>query len=263
MPQDRDPAPSRDGDTDLSAHARVVRSYFETTSAAGHGQSAIDYPTATAGLRRGLGDWLDVTGKRVLDLGCGTGELCWLARQHGAKRVVGVNLSQGEIDFARPLVEVEFVREDILAYLRGCEDGSVDAIFALNILEHLEKDQLIDVLEQAVRSLSDGGVLVAMVPNATSAYGGMTRYWDITHCTAFTPSSVIQLMRLCGFASAEFREWGPVPHGVVSTLRYLAWQAIRAWTRFRLMVETGGGKGGIYTADMVFRLTRRRASGQA
>lgn len=237
-----------------AAQTRVIRDYFETTSAAGQGGAAVDYLRSTAGLRRGLGNWLDVRGKTVLDLGCGMGELCWLALDAGATQVTGVNLSQGEIDFARPHVAAEFVCEDILAHLRARADRSVDRIFALNILEHLDKDTLVQVLDEARRCLATDGALVAMVPNATSTFGSMTRYWDITHHNAFTPSSVTQLMRLCGFSQAEFREWGPVPHGLVSGLRYLLWQCFRAGIWFRLMVETGGGKGGIYTADMLFRM---------
>lgn len=252
MPQ---PMPPDSGDA--SARRQLVERYFETTSAAGHEGRVLDYRLATAGLRRGLGDWLDVRGQSVLDLGCGTGELCWLAAAHGAARVVGVNMSAGEIDFARPHVNAELVCADILAYLSGCPAASVDRIFALNILEHLSKDELVQVLAQAHRCLRAGGTLVAMVPNAISIFGTMTRYWDITHCSAFTPSSVRQLMRLCGFDDAQFREWGPRPHGLVSTIRFLLWQGIRAATWFRLMVETGTGKGGVYTADMLFRLRKR------
>jgi SAM-dependent methyltransferase len=247
-------------DTPENARERVVRQYFETTSSAATTSDAPDYARLTQGLRRGLGGWLDVAGKRVLDLGCGKGELCWLAVQGGASRVVGVNLSRSEIEYARPHVAAEFACEDILFYLRGQAARSVDRMFALNILEHLDSDTLVAVLEEAARVLEDGGQLVAMVPNATSSHGAMTRYWDITHHSAFTQSSVWQLVRLCGFASAEFREWGPVPHGVVSLVRWVLWQFFRAGTWFRLMVETGGGKGGVYTSDMLFRLqTRPRA----
>lgn len=256
MSQETKPGPTT-APTLMSAHQRVLKSYFETTSAAGFGDARVDYRAATAGIKRGLGDWLDVAGRTVLDLGCGTGELCWLAVSLRAERVVGVNLSAGELEFARPHVDATFVLDDILTYLSACPDASVDRIFALNILEHLSKDDLVKVLDQASRCLTDGGHLIAMVPNATSAYGTMTRYWDITHHTAFTPSSVRQLMRLCGFSAAEFRECGPIPHGAVSLVRYGLWQVIRGLTWFRLMVETASGKGGIYTADMLFRLTKR------
>lgn len=240
--------------TEDSAHRRVVNSYFETTSSVQ--ATGIDYATATAGLARGLGSWFDVAGLEVVDLGCGLGELAWLAADRGAKRVVGVNLSQGELDVATKHVRAEFVCADIAAYLAGCPDASVDRIFALNILEHLSKDELVKVLDESRRVLRPGGRLVAMVPNATSPHGGMTRYWDITHHNAFTPSSVNQLMRLCRFSAAEFREWGPTPHGLVSAVRYGLWQGVRLATWMRLMIETASGKGGIYTADMLFRLTK-------
>ena len=239
-----------------NAHARVVRDYFASTSQASVADRSVDYQALSAGLKRGLGEWLDVPGKSVIDLGCGTGEFSWLACDQGAREVVGVNLSEEEINFAHPHVPAEFVHQDILTYLSGRPDESVDRIYALNILEHLTKDDLVAVLEQSQRCLRGGGQLIAMVPNATSPFGTMTRYWDITHLLAFTPSSMRQLQKLCGFRSIEFREWGPRPHGVISTIRYLLWQTIRAMIWFRLMVETSSGKGGIYTADMLFRLTK-------
>ena len=105
--------------------------------------------------------------------------------------------------------------------------------------------------------LKPGGTLVVMVPNATSPFGGMTRYWDFTHEIAFTPSSVRQLARLVGFKSdVEFRECGPIPHGLISGVRYLLWQAFRLGIWFRLMVELASSKGGIYTADMMFKLEK-------
>ena len=235
------------------AHRRVVENYFETTSQSSD-QSEAALEASARGLQRGLDSWLDVAGCEVLDLGSGTGTLCWLAKRHGASRVVGVNLSQGEIEFAEQRVDAEFVNQDILAYLRAAPDASFDRIFALNILEHLDKDTLVAVLEESRRCLRPGGSLVAMVPNAISPFGGMTRYWDITHHNAFTPSSVWQLTRLSGFERAEFREWGPRAHGLKSAVRSLLWQGIRASISARLLIETGSAKGGVYTADMLFRL---------
>lgn len=43
----------------------------------------------------------DLTGKSVLDLGCGEGFHTRLLRQKGADRVVGVDLFAGMIDLAR------------------------------------------------------------------------------------------------------------------------------------------------------------------
>jgi SAM-dependent methyltransferase len=243
-----------------SAHERVIANYFETTSAKGSSSSDASLISSAQGLSRRLRPWLDVKGMRVVDLGSGTGELCGISVSHGAASVVGVNMSEGEIEYARTITDADFVMQDIGDYLANQPDESIDRIYAINILEHLDKDQLVEVLEQAYRCLSPGGSLVAMVPNATSPFGGMTRYWDITHYNAFTPSSVLQLAQLVGFGqNAEFRECGPIPHGIVSGIRYLLWRFIRQIIRAYLLVELASGKGGVYTADMMFRLTKKRS----
>jgi SAM-dependent methyltransferase len=245
-----------------SAHQRVVEEYFRTTSLAGCPGDPESFSRSVAGIRRRLGRWLDVRGKDVVDLGSGTGELCWVAREAGARSIVGVNLSQEEIDFSRRQVDVEFVRQDIAVFLAERAPESIDRIYALNILEHFDKDALVRVLEGAFRCLREGGQMIAMVPNATSPFGGMTRYWDITHQNAFTPSSVRQLSRLVGFGeNVDFRECGPVPYGFISSIRFVLWQGIRLLIRGYFMVELASDKGGVYTADMLFRLRKPRRRG--
>ena len=239
------------------ATRRVVENYFKTTSASGSAVDDATYEASVVGLKRRMGDWLEVRGQIVLDLGSGTGELCRCATEAGAVSVTGVNLSAEEIEFARTKCGASFIQGEIEAYLRAAPEASVDRVYALNILEHLGKDQLVGVLEGVHRVLKPGGSLVVMVPNATSPFGGMTRYWDFTHEIAFTPSSVRQLARLVGFKNdVEFRECGPIPYGVVSGIRYLLWQAMRLGIWFRLMVELASSKGGIYTADMMFRMRK-------
>ena len=257
VPDEADNDPVQTMEPSAASRERLIAGYFETTSGSAHDAAPASYAVRTRGLSRGLGVWLDVAGKSVVDLGCGVGELCWLAREAGATAIDGVNLSAGELEFARREVDAEFHCQDILAYLAARPDASVDRIFALNILEHLDHDMIVAVLEQARRCLAPGGTLVAMVPNATSPFGTMTRYWDFTHRLAFTPSSVHQLMRLCDFDRADFREWGPRVHGMLSAIRFVLWQAMRLSIWFRLVVETGSGKGGVYTSDMLFRLARQ------
>ena len=240
-----------------SAHDRVIADYYRITSAVGTLDNPEGFAESAIGLKRRLGDWLDVAGQGVVDLGSGTGQLCVLAVQGGARSVVGVNMSKEENDYARRYVNAEFVAMDIGDYLEGLPKASVDRIYALNILEHLDKDKLVRVLEAAYQCLRPTGSLVAMVPNATSPFGGMTRYWDITHHNAFTPSSVRQLSRLAGFGeSVEFRECGPVPYAFVSGLRYALWHVIRLVIKGYFFVELASDKGNIYTADMMFRLVK-------
>jgi SAM-dependent methyltransferase len=131
----------------------------------------------------------------------------------------------------------------------------VDFVTALNFFEHLSKDILLTVLHEIRRVLRPGGMLVAMVPNAISPFGGLTRYWDITHEWACVPNNFRQLAALTGFDSnVEFRECGPVVHGVYSAIRYLLWQVIRAGIAAWFLIEVAHPKGGVYTMDMLVQL---------
>lgn len=244
-------------DQKTPATQRIVSDYFRTTSSSGSAASREHFDASTTSLRRRLGPWLDVSGLTVIDLGSGTGELCYCAQKSGAIQVTGVNLSPEEIAYARTQCSAEFALDDIESYLLRQPNDSVDRIYALNILEHVGKDKLICILEAAFRSLRPGGALIAMVPNATSPFGGMTRYWDFTHEIAFTPSSVNQISKLVGFEKpVQFRECGPVPHGLVSGIRYILWRMLRLGIKFRLLVELASDKSGIYTADMMFRMEK-------
>jgi hypothetical protein len=96
-----------------------------------------------------------------------------------------------------------------------------------------------------------------MVPNALSPFGSTTRYWDMTHEWAFTPNNFHQLAALTGFSDRiDFRECGPVPHGLKSAVRYALWQGIRAGIAAYNLIEVADTRGGVYTRDMLVRLHR-------
>lgn len=244
-----------------TAEQRIISEYYATTSSGVGGmRDKSGFDRTVKGLKRRFGNWLDVEGMDVIDLGSGTGELCSLLEASGAKTVVGVNLCQDEIGFAEQYSGATFVCSDVGEYMASRNTSSIDVVFAMNILEHLDKNCLIGLLENIHRVLRPGGVIVAMVPNAVSPFGGMTRYWDFTHQQAFTPSSVMQLSRLCGFDEVGFKECGPVVHGLKSGVRYLLWMGIRLAIKGYLLVETASGKHGIYTSDMLFRMRKSRES---
>jgi SAM-dependent methyltransferase len=234
----------------------VFRRYFETTAARSHGASARDYARAADGLLRRFGRWLpDDRDAVCLDLGCGTGHMLYLLEREGFRRTTGVELDQEQLNAARPFVHGALVAGDVLEYLGGCPTASVDLVSAVNFLEHLSKDTLLSLLREIRRVLRAGGSLVAMVPNAVSPFGGLTRHWDITHEWAFTPNNFRQLAPLAGFDPAiEFRECGPVPHGLVSLARYALWRTIRVGIAAWFLIEIGSVRDGIYTMDMLVRL---------
>ena len=97
-------------------------------------------------------DWLDpidrafFAGKRILDVGCGTGRHAYLASRFGAREVVAVDLS-GAVEAARAnlasLDNVHVVQGDLLRLpLRdAAEGGGFDLIYSIGVLHHLPDPQ--------------------------------------------------------------------------------------------------------------------------
>ena len=234
---------------------KIFDAYYTSTSGRMAPIGRDYYERVSTGLRRRLKAWLPKAGNDVLDLGCGLGGLLYLCEQLDCRSLTGINLCQEEIEAAQPFVGASLRHGDLLSFLRQTED-TYDWIGCFNILEHLSKDDVLETLELCAARLRPGGALVVMVPNGLSLFAGTTRYWDITHTLAFVPNNFRQLAPLCGFSSVAFRECGPVAHGVVSSIRSVLWQGLRILTRFRLLVEVADAKDGIYTMDMLVRLTK-------
>jgi SAM-dependent methyltransferase len=236
--------------------AEIARNYYQTTANRGHSPAQEHYEQSAAGLLRRLRPWLPKDcGARCLDLGCGCGETLYMLERQGLCNTAGVDLCADEIEQARAFAHGDLYCTDVLTFLDKTKSASIDFITALNFLEHLSKDVMLKTVKEIARVLRPGGSLVALVPNAQSPLGMLTRHWDITHEWAFVPNNFEQLAPLAGFSSkVEFRECGPEPHGLKSGLRYLAWQMIRALIATYLLIEVANTKGGIYTMDMLVRL---------
>jgi 2-polyprenyl-3-methyl-5-hydroxy-6-metoxy-1,4-benzoquinol methylase len=242
-------APSRLSD-------QVADAYYQTTAGRGHQSSRAYYENNANGLMRSLRGWLPTDkNARCLDLACGCGELLYLLERAGYRNTAGVDLCREELEEARRYVRGSLFQADVLEHLRTLESNSLDFLTALNFLEHVSKDKLLAVLKECRRVLRPGGTLAAMVPNAVSPFGSITRYWDITHEQAFTTNNFRQLAALVAFdTEVEFRECGPRIHGFVSALRYLLWQVLRAAIASWLMIEIATTKDWIYSMDMLVRL---------
>jgi 2-polyprenyl-3-methyl-5-hydroxy-6-metoxy-1,4-benzoquinol methylase len=236
--------------------ATIASEYYETTARRSHETSRRYYELSAEGLRRALGKWLPTgNNAKCLDLACGCGEFIYLLERAGFSNTAGVDLCEEELEQARHYTKADLSKADVLEYLEAAESHSFDFISALNLLEHLNKDKLLAVMKEIRRVLKPGGTLVAMVPNAVSPFGTLTRHWDMTHEWAFTTNNFRQLAALVGFdPKVEFRECGPRVHGVTSAIRYSLWQAIRGAIAVRFLIELGTTKDGIYTMDMLVRL---------
>lgn len=102
-------------------------------------------------------------GRTVLDAGCGTAYGSRLLAQAGAREVVGVDIAKSVLEAVAPTMP-ESVRL-LTGDLRRLEldDDSFELIVCFEVIEHFEDP--FAVLDELVRVLAPGGLLVVSSPN--------------------------------------------------------------------------------------------------
>jgi len=197
---------------------------------------------------------------RILDAGCGDGSFVKFLRELGYRNAEGFDASTQKVEQARRSGVEGVGVADLRTYFRQCGRRDWwDAIFLLNVLEHLKKAEVLQALRDVCHALKPGGVLWVRVPNGAGLFGGYTRYIEFTHEMAFTTNSLGEVLRFAGFSRVRFYPWGPVPHGTVSLARWVGWKAVEMTLKVVSLLETASQKGGIFTADL---LAEARKAGQ-
>jgi SAM-dependent methyltransferase len=142
--------------------------------------------------------------RRIVDLGCGTGELLQQVRRAGNVNVEGVEPSTPATQVARyerGLIVHNYTLEQV-----GYPDESVDTVLLSHVLEHLPSPK--KTLQEIDRILRPGGAVVIWVPNARSlparALGRYWMGWDVPrHLYDFTSGSLHKLIATTSLQPGE------------------------------------------------------------
>jgi SAM-dependent methyltransferase len=206
-------------------------------------------------LRRVFKRYVPVTSaSRVLDLGCGCGTILHILEELGIKDVQGVDRSSECVTLALES-GLNVAHSDIFSFLRHSGQSAWDVIIAFDVLEHLTKDELMEVLDLITKHLAPHGWLVAHVPNGESVFGTRVFSNDITHETIFTRNSLHQVLVPLGYQRIHCYEDAPVVHGAKSALRSLGWAVARTLALIPMVLETGSR--GPYILSQTMLITAR------
>ncbi len=172
-----------------------------------------------------LGGLLPLNKKvKILDLGCGKGFLIQFLKLKGYDNVLGVDISQDQVEYAKQL-GLQVIRAEALDFLKN--NKSFDLILATDVIEHLTKNEIVEFLEAICESLVTGGSVIFATGNASSVYGGTIRYIDFTHEINFTEKSLRQVLLACGFERISISD-SKVPFGW-RPRRLARWVLLKLW----------------------------------
>jgi SAM-dependent methyltransferase len=140
---------------------------------------------------------LNIRGKRVLDIGCGTGRFLTLLCRRGGNTGIGFDRSYVPDGTEEAVPGVEFVREDYGEVHAG---HAADVIVCRMALSHFQNP--LRLLRDIRKSIGDRqGVLVLFqVPNMKRILR-KAAFWDICyeHCSYFTTIALAGILNRLGF----------------------------------------------------------------
>lgn len=140
---------------------------------------------------------------RILDFGCGFGQILKELRRLGYKNIFGADVDKEAIRFCKSqgfsVIDISDLNEFVHNY-----KSYFDMIIMSHVLEHIPKDEIIPTLRKLKQVLKDEGIIFIMVPNAQGNTGAYWAYEDFTHTTLFTSGSIYFVLKKAGFEDIKF-----------------------------------------------------------
>lgn len=185
---------------------------------------------------------------KCLDVACGAGSFLHYLKQNGYENITGVDVSPEQVVLAKQVCD-DVHEQDIMEFLSSGQQYDFISIFSF--IEHLTRDEAIMFLDTVNKALRPGGSIIIITPNADSPFASHMRYGDVTHEVIYNKISLSSLLKSCGFVNCKAFETGPVPHGIISGVRWMLWKIISGILKFYRLVEGGSARGWIFTTEFI------------
>lgn len=184
----------------------------------------------------------------ILDVGCGTGYLLSFLNKAGYNNLYGIDISEEQVN----IVKKKGLNADKINFFDFIKINKkkYDIIFAMDVVEHFHKEELVELFNGFYSLLNENGILIIHTPNGDGIFPHHIIYGDLTHLTIFNPNSLGQILRISGFDNIKFFETGPVPKNFYGIIRLFLWRIIRIIYKVIKTIETGGADK-ILTQDFI------------
>lgn len=142
-----------------------------------------------------------ISDPKVIDLGCGRGEWLELLEEYSFSSI-GVDLDEGMLNVAKQK-GLNVTLGDALDVLKNEKDNSLALVSGFHIVEHISFDKLLLLVQEALRTLKPGGLLILETPNPENIRVATTGfYMDPTHIRPIPSELLLFLVQESGFVRA-------------------------------------------------------------
>ncbi len=143
-------------------------------------------------------------GKKILEIGCGTGNLLNLLSNHDFE-LYGSDYSKDYLIKAKQKnPDIEFFQGDLTdTNMWSKHQQAYDSIICSEVLEHLEDD--LKALQIINSLLKTNGVLIITVPASMLLYSEFDK--KIGHCRRYSMDSICDTVKRAGFDIEKSRFW--------------------------------------------------------
>jgi 2-polyprenyl-3-methyl-5-hydroxy-6-metoxy-1,4-benzoquinol methylase len=147
-------------------------------------------------------------GAVLLDLGCGRGEWLELLRENSYP-AKGVDQNRVMIHRCSEM-NLDVIESDAIAYLKNQQANRFKVITGFHIVEHIPFKAMLDLLDESLRLLTPGGMIIFETPNPENLIvGSCNFYLDPTHRRPIPPPQLLFMVEQRGFVKAQILRLHP------------------------------------------------------
>jgi SAM-dependent methyltransferase len=179
-------------------------------------------------------------GKRILEVGCGTGNITGLLADR--RRVLAVDVHAGYLESAKKRLgkraNLRFQKFDLRKGVRIFRSFHPDTIISVNVLEHIDQDEAF--LKASFELLPPGGRFLVFVPAFQWLFGSMDLSYG--HHRRYSKDSLNDKLKKAGFEIAYCR--------YLNLLGVLGW-----WLNGKILKRKIIPKGQMLLYDRILKFT--------
>ncbi len=134
----------------------------------------------------------------ILDLPCGEGQMLYTLHRLGYSNLKGFDIDARRVAVGRRL-DLPTFEGNVFDILLAHPNASISCVVSMDFIEHIEKEDVVRLLDLVQRRLRPGGRLILRTPCADSPFGSRHIHNDFTHKWAATSGVLRGLLTSGGF----------------------------------------------------------------